>query len=147
MKKAILLLVLFCGLFSINAKAQSTLNTLYKGTIDEKIPVTFYIKTEENPCTADLMYTSMYKYDKSGSWIQLDITQNKKNENQFVLVEHGFSGVMILKKEGANFTGVWISSDSKKQLKVDLKEARMSKKEIENYEDKMEKVNYDNNDC
>lgn len=147
MKKTILLSVIFCVFFFINAKAQSTQTFLYKGTIDGKTSVTFYIKAEENPCTADLMYTSMYRYGKTGSWIQLHITQNKKNENHFVLVEHEFSGVMILKKDGANFNGLWISPDSKKQLKVDLKEVTMTKKEIENYESKMEKLNYENNDC
>lgn len=147
MKKGFFLLAIFFVLSSINAKAQTVIHTLYKGKIDGKIPVTCYIKTEENPCTADLMHTSMYRYDKSGTWIQLDITQNKKNENQFILVEHGFSGVMILKKEGTNFNGLWISPDSKKQLKVELKESKMTKKEIENYETKMEKVNYENNDC
>lgn len=133
--------------FTIATKAQSAKSMLYKGNIDGRIAVTFYIKEEENPCTADIMYTSMYRYDKSGSWIQLDITQNKKNESQFALVEHGFSGVMILKKEGVNFNGIWISPDGKKQLKVTLKEVRMTKKETESYEDKMEKVNYENNDC
>ncbi|MBZ4041290.1 hypothetical protein [Flavobacterium hibisci] len=147
MKKLIILCSVLCMFFAVTTKAQSAKSMLYKGTIDGKIAVTFYIKEEENPCTADLMYTSMYRYDKSGSWIQLDITQNKKNENQLVLVEHGFSGVMILTKEGTNFNGLWISPDSKKQLKVTLKEVRMTKKETETYEDKMEKINYENNDC
>jgi len=147
MKKTILLSVIFCTFFFITAKAQSTQTFLYKGTIDGKTPVTFYIKTEENPCTADLMYTAIYRYDKSGSWIQLDITQNKKSENKFVLVEHGFTGVMILKKESNTFSGLWISPDTKKQLKIDVKEVLMTKKEIENYEKKMEKINYENNDC
>jgi len=146
MKKALLSLLFFLSII-IAANAQSSKSNLYKGTIDGKIAVTFFIKTEENPCTADLMYTAMYRYDKSGSWIQLDITQNTKNENQFALVEHGFTGLMILKKDEATFSGLWISSDSKKQLKVELKEAKMSKKETESYEAKMEKVNYENNDC
>ena len=89
----------------------------------------------------------MYRYDKSKKWIQLNITQNKKKENEFVLVEHGFSGVLILKKTGNTFTGLWISSDAKKQLPVDLKEATMTKKELENFEKTLEKVNYENNDC
>ena len=146
MKKnlSLLLSILFFSL----ADAQSSAKTsLYKGTVDGKTPVTFYIKTEENPCTADLMYTAIYRYDKSGSWIQLDITQNKKSENKFVLVEHGFTGVMILKKESNTFSGLWISPDTKKQLKIDVKEVLMTKKEIENYEKKMEKINYENNDC
>lgn len=147
MKKLILLLSVFCVFICVESKAQSTKSNLYKGTIDGKISVTFYIKEEENPCTGDLMYTSMYRYDKSGSWIQLDITQNQKNVSQFILVEHGFSGVMILKKSETNFNGLWISPDTKKQLKVDLKQVRMAKKEIETYENKMEEVNYQNNDC
>lgn len=145
--KKILSLLLSILFFSL-ADAQSSAKTsLYKGTVDGKTPVTFYIKTEENPCTADLMYTAIYRYDKSGSWIQLDITQNKKSENKFVLVEHGFTGVMILKKESNTFSGLWISPDTKKQLKIDVKEVLMTKKEIENYEKKMEKINYENNDC
>ncbi|MNL37085.1 hypothetical protein D3C87_1592070 [compost metagenome] len=62
-------------------------------------------------------------------------------------MEHGFTGVMILKKDETTFSGLWISSDSKKQLKVELKETKMTKKETESYEAKMEKVNYENNDC
>lgn len=148
MKKVILFFIIcFSFLNHLNAQLQAPAFNLYKGTVDGKTPITVYIKTEENPCTADLMYTSMYRYDKSKKWIQLDITQNKKKENEFVLVEHGFSGVLILKKTGNTFTGLWISSDAKKQLPVDLKEASMTKKELENFEKTLEKVNYENNDC
>jgi hypothetical protein len=146
MKRSVLSLLLCIFFFSL-ANAQSVKTNLYKGTVDGKTPVTFYIKTEENPCNAELQYTAMYRYDKSGSWIQLNITQNTKSENKFVLVEHGFTGVMILKKESNTFSGLWISPDTKKQLKIDVKEALMTNKEIENYEKKMEKINHENNDC
>ncbi|WP_276378504.1 hypothetical protein [Flavobacterium sp. H4147] len=146
MKKVFLLFAIcFSFLNHVNAQQAPVFN-LYKGTLDGKTPVTIYIKTEENPCTADLMYTSMYRY-KSNKWIQLYITQNKKVENEFVMVEHGFSGVLILKITGNTFSGLWISPDAKKQLKIDLKETSMTKKEIESYENAMEKVNYENNDC
>ncbi len=148
MKKALLFLIIcFSFLNRSNAQSQTPVSNLYKGSVDGKTPITFYIKTEENQCTADLMFTAMYRYNKSNNWIQLDITQNKKRENEFVLVEHDFSGVLILKKTGNTYTGLWISSDAKKQLPVDLKEAAMTKKELENYEKIMEKVNYENNDC
>ncbi|MDR6763914.1 hypothetical protein J2Y38_004138 [Flavobacterium sp. 2755] len=148
MKKVILFFIICFSFFNhLNAQSQAPAFNLYKGTVDGKAPITVYIKTEENPCTADLMYTSMYRYDKSKKWIQLNITQNKKKENEFVLVEHGFSGVLILKKTGNTFTGLWISSDAKKQLPVDLKEATMTKKELENFEKTLDKVNYENNDC
>lgn len=146
MKRSVLSLLLCIFFFSL-ANAQSVKTNLYKGTVDGKTPVTFYIKTKENPCNAELQYTAMYRYDKSGSWIQLNITQNTKSENKFVLVEHGFTGVMILKKESNTFSGLWISPDTKKQLKIDVKEALMTNKEIENYEKKMEKINHENNDC
>lgn len=148
MKKTILFFIICFSFFThLNAQSQAPVSSLYKGTIDGKVPVTVYIKTEESPCTADLVFTAMYRYNKSNNWIQLDITQNSKKENEFVLVEHNFSGVLILKKTGNTFTGIWISSDAKKQLNVDLKEATMTKKELENYEKTMEKVNYENNDC
>lgn len=147
MKKALLFFILSFSFLSHSQTQSSPATNLYKGTVDGKTPITVYIKTEENPCTADLMYTSMYRYNKSNKWIQLDVTQNVKNENEFVLVEHGFSGVLILKKTGNAFTGLWISSDTKKQLKVDLKEAVMTKKELENHEKTLEKVNYENHDC
>lgn len=148
MKKVIFFIAIcFSFLNQLSAQSQTSVSNLYKGTVDGETPITVYIKTEENPCTADLMFTSMYRYNKSNNWIQLNITQGKKKENEFVMVEHGFSGVLILQKNGNTFTGLWISPDTKKQLKVDLKEAAMTKKEIENFEKTMEKVNYENNDC
>lgn len=140
------LIICFSFFNTIQAQTAPTSN-LYKGTVDGKTPITVYIKTEENPCTADLMYTSMYRYNKSKNWIQLNITQNRKAENEFVLVEHGFSGVLILKKIENTFSGLWISPDTKKQLKVELKEVSMTKKELTDFEKTMEKVNYENNDC
>ncbi|MCD0470684.1 hypothetical protein [Flavobacterium sp. JAS] len=148
MKKVILFFTIcFSFLNHLNAQSQTPVSNLYKGTIDGKTPITVYIKTEESPCTAELMFTSMYRYNKSNKWIQIYPTQNKKVENEFVMVEHGFSGVLILKKTGNTFTGLWISPDTQKQLKVDLKEVSMTKKEIESFEKTMEKVNYENNDC
>lgn len=148
MKKIIFFIAIcFSFLNQISAQSQTSASNLYKGTVDGKTPITVYIKTEENPCTADLMYTSMYRYNKSNNWIQLNVTQGKKKENEFIMVEQGFSGVLILQKNGNSFTGLWISPDTKKQLKVELKEAAMTKKESENFEKTMEKVNYENNDC
>lgn len=142
-----MLFIICFSLFNTLQGQNAPISNLYKGTVDGKTPITVYIKTEENPCTADLMFTSMYRYNKSKNWIQLDISQNFKNENDFIMVEHGFSGVLLLKKTGTNFSGLWISPDAKKQLKVDLKEASMNKKELENFEKTLEKVNYENNDC
>ena len=146
MKKIILLLTVFCAFISFDSKAQSFKSNLYKGTIDGKISVTFYIQEEESASPGKIIYYSMYRYNKSGSWIQLQTTQNQNNVNQFVLVEDGFSGVMVLKKNETNFNGLWISPNTKKQLKVELKQVRLSKKEMEIYKNKMSEVS-SYNDC
>ena len=63
------------------------------------------------------------------------------------MVEYRFTGVLILKKEGKNFSGLWVSPDGKRQLKTVFKEVPMTKIEKENYENKMEQLNYENYDC
>jgi hypothetical protein len=147
MKKAIsFVIICFTFINQLTAQSQAPFSNLYKGTVDGKTPVTFYIKATENQCTADLSYVAIYRY-KSNKWLHLDITQNRKAENEFIMVEHGFSGVLILKKTGNTFSGLWISPDTKKQLKIDLKEVSMTKKEVENYEQTLERVSFENNDC
>lgn len=145
--KKVIFFIAICFSFLNQLSAQATASNLYKGTVDGKTPITLYIQTSENQCNADLSYAAMYRYNKSKNWIQIYPTQNKKKENEFVMVEHNFSGVLILQKNGNTFTGLWISPDAKKQLKVDVKETPMTKKEIENYLQTMERVSFDNNDC
>lgn len=145
--KKVIFFIAICFSFLNQLSAQTTASNLYKGTVDGKTPITLYIQTSENQCNADLSYAAMYRYNKSKNWIQIYPTQNKKKENEFVMVEHNFSGVLILQKSGNTFTGLWISPDAKKQLKVDVKETPMTKKEIENYLQTMERVSFDNNDC
>lgn len=145
--KKVIFFIAICFSFLNQLSAQTTASNLYKGTVDGKTPITLYIQTSENQCNADLSYAAMYRYNKSKNWIQIYPTQNKKKENEFVMVEHNFSGVLILQKSGNTFTGLWISPDAKKQLKVDVKETPMTKKEIENYQQTMERVSFDNNDC
>ncbi|MDY0987194.1 hypothetical protein BSF41_13350 [Flavobacterium sp. ACN2] len=145
--KKVIFFIAICFSFLNQLSAQTPASNLYKGTVDGKTPITLYIQTSENQCNADLSYAAMYRYNKSKNWIQIYPTQNKKKENEFVMVEHNFSGVLILQKSGNTFTGLWISPDAKKQLKVEVKETPMTKKEIENYQQTMERVSFDNNDC
>lgn len=145
--KKVIFFIAICFSFLNQLSAQTTASNLYKGTVDGKTPITLYIQTSENQCNVDLSYAAMYRYNKSKNWIQIYPTQNKKKENEFVMVEHNFSGVLILQKSGNTFTGLWISPDTKKQLKVEVKETPMTKKEIENYQQTMERVSFDNNDC
>lgn len=140
--KKIFLLIFLLSIFSLNA--QNVKTYLYKGVVDSR-PVTLFVTSSYNECIADLSYMGMYKYDKISNWLQLDITTNGKNH--FIMVEYGFSGVMILKKDKNSFSGIWISPDTKKQLRVELKEQVLSPKQSKELEDKLENVNYENYDC
>ncbi|MBT0549514.1 hypothetical protein [Riemerella anatipestifer] len=117
---------------------------LYKGMMDRKTPITMYLQSEDNGCTGDLYYMGMYSYG-SDRWIQLDINNNDRN--QFVLVEEGLTGVLMLQKTKKGFSGLWISPDTKKQLKVELVQEKLQPKEKEVYEQKLENLNYENHDC
>ncbi len=139
-----ILLILTITIFSVSLHAQSN-PTLYKGTMNGKMPITLFIQAIENGCGGDPYYDAMYQYDKVSNWLQLSVTERVKQ--QFAMVEEGFTGLMIVKKEGDMMNGTWISPDGKKQIPVELKKVTMSKKEIESYQDKMEKLNYENHDC
>jgi len=143
--KKIITVLLFSFFIIHTAKAQQAKTYFYKGTVDGKMPITLYLKAEENACTPDLNYTGMYQYDKVSNWLQVNITQNEKK--QFVMVEYGFTGVLILSQTPTSFEGLWISPDAKRQLKVKFKKVPLTSKEIKTYENKMEQLNYENNDC
>jgi len=130
---------------TIQTFGQNSNSYLYKGKIDGKMPITMYLKSQNNDCTAELVYDGMYKYNNVSNWLQLEISQN--NKNQFIFTEHGFTGVLILQKTKDGFKGIWISPDTKRQLKVELQKQILNKKDKETYEEKFEKVNYENNDC
>ncbi|MEG0929104.1 hypothetical protein [Chryseobacterium sp.] len=139
-----ILFILTITIFSISLNAQSN-PTLYKGTINGKMSITLFIQAIENGCGGDPYYDAMYRYDKVSNWLQLSVTEGVKQ--QFAMVEEGFTGLMIVKKEGDMMNGTWISPDGKKQIPVELKKVTISKKEMENYQDRIEKLNYENHDC
>ncbi|RYZ46655.1 MAG: hypothetical protein EOP49_22980 [Sphingobacteriales bacterium] len=124
--------------------AQKVKSTLYKGSIDN-MPVTLYLKTIPNECGAPDNYMAMYRYDKKSNWLQLEVATNE--QHNWCMTEVGFTGVMILKTAAQTATGIWISPDGKRQLKVSLKQQPMADPEQKKMEDKLEQVNYENNDC
>ena len=140
----ILTIILFI-LISNLTFGQNTNSYLFKGKIDGKMPITMYLKSEDNSCTTKLNYQGMYKYNGVSNWLQLEISQNDKD--QFIFTEYNFTGVLILQKTKDGFNGIWISPDTKKQLKVELKKEILTEKEKQIYEEKFEKVNYENYEC
>lgn len=143
MLKQILLTLTFTISF-ISLHAQNS-STLYKGMVNGKMPITLFLESVENGCGGDPYYNAMYRYEKVSNWLQLSVTEGVKQ--QFAMVEEGFTGLMILKKDGDVMNGTWISPDGKKQIPVELKKVTINKKEMESYQDRMEKLNYENHDC
>lgn len=129
----------------LTVKAQEVQPEVYEGKMNGEIPITLYLQSYENGCTTDIMYDGMYKYNGKSEWLQLKITTN--DNSQFILVEYRFTGVMILKKGDNSFDGIWISPDSKRQLKVNLHKVENSEEKMNALRDKFEEVNYENNDC
>ena len=125
--------------------SQDIQSEVYKGKMDGKTPLTLYVQSYENECTTDIMYDGMYKYNGKSEWLQLNITSNYNS--QFVLVEYGFTGVLILKKGANGFDGIWISPDSKKQLPVNFQKVEIPSDKMETIQNEFEEVNYVNHDC
>lgn len=142
MKIIIKILFIFTSLisFSQNEKSQ-----LFKGNINENLPITLYLKIEQNDCTGKDYIYGMYKYKNSSNWLLLSVEYNEKG--QYILVEENFTGALILNKKEDNLEGLWISPDYKKQLKVQLTQNKLSKKESELYLEILDKLNYEMNDC
>lgn len=132
-------------LLTLSLHAQELESTLYEGKMNDDMSISLFLKAREHECNTDIVYSGMYKYNGVSKWLQLDITSN--DTMQFVLVEHGFTGLMILEKTSTGFEGTWISPDAKRQFKVALKKVLVPKEKMEEHEDLYEEVNYNNYDC
>lgn len=145
MKPLITLLILAFFSFSFSQRIIS--QEFYEGKIDGKNEISLYFKVHENGCpTTEMNAIYKYKSNKTGEWILLDVFF-KEGKNQYTLVEHFNTGILILKKENGTLKGLWISPDGKKQLKVELKKVNVSKTGIENLEKALENENYEAHDC
>ncbi|MCW1963766.1 hypothetical protein [Chryseobacterium viscerum] len=143
MFRQILFILVFTMTF-LSLQAQNS-STLYKGTINGKMPITLFFQSVDSDCGSGVYYNAMYKYEKVSNWLELNVTEGV--QKQFSMVEEHFTGLMIIKKEGDMMNGIWISPDGKRQLPVQLKKVTISSKEMEGYQNKMEQVNYENHDC
>ena len=146
MKSKIATFVLF--LLSTYAYSQKVISQeLYEGKIDDKIEISLYLKLAENGCPT--IYSEgiyKYKFNKNKEWILFNITFSE-SQNQFTMVEHFNTGILLLKRENNQLIGLWISPDGKKQLKVELKKVKINPKLIETLENALDNENYQANDC
>ena len=116
----------------------------YRGTLGER-RIELYLAEREQPCNGEPMYHGMYRYDGNPGWLQLQVTANAKR--QFVMVEDGFSGVLMLKEAGQGLSGEWTSPDQARRWPVTLRRRPLDAKGVEALEDAHEKLNHRNNDC
>lgn len=133
--------------FSIFAQEKPLLQ-LYSGEIDGKIPVTLVLEGVLDPCNGEHKYRGIYTYQKDlhrEKWLLLAVDYNDKG--QYVMVETGVSGVLILQQSESGFTGTWISPDGKTLRKVTLRKQAIPAAREEFFLDALEHTNYRYNDC
>lgn len=116
----------------------------YRGTLGPR-KIELYLAQREKPCNGQAIHHGMYRYDGRKPWLQLTVEGNAKR--QFVMVEHGFTGVLLLKADGTALTGEWISPDQTRRLPVRVERQRIDAGQVRALEDAHEAVNYSNNDC
>ena len=119
---------------------------LYEGKLGNS-EVTLYLKIAEDGCPR-VYAAGIYKYkqNKTDDWLLLDIIFSEA-KNQFTMVEHYNTGVLLLTRNEGTLKGIWIAPDGKKQLEVNLSKSKISAQDIEKLEDKLESENYSANDC
>ena len=121
---------------------------LYKGTLDSTINIQLYLNEQESPCGGDItMLSAMYKYDNQNKWILLEVTRDRQKKF-FCMVEDNFSGVLFLKESENDFSGQWISPDTNKQLKIELKKIDVDNTTIEKLDEILfDDLIYNKYDC
>ena len=145
MKLNLIAFLLFITNFTFGQDSIIT-QELYEGKLGSK-DITLYLKMAEDGCPR--VYPSgiyKYKQNKTDNWLLLDIIFSD-SKNQFTMVEHYNTGVLLLTRSGGTLKGIWISPDGKKQLEVTLSKSKISTQDIEKLEDKLESENYSANDC
>jgi ATP-dependent protease HslVU (ClpYQ) ATPase subunit len=128
--------------------------SLYKGTLNGTIKILLYITEQQNPCGGNLtILNGMYKYENQEKWILLNITLDKQKKN-YCMVEDNFTGVLFLEENNDSFTGSWLSKDTKKQFKVELKDQLLDVKFAKDHTtiEKLDEILFDDllfnkNDC
>lgn len=126
------------------AAAQEVKQYFYQGTVANRA-VRFYLKQLPNNCGGSDTYQAMYQYGKGKNWIEL--MNQTDDKGVFCFTEIRFTGVLILKKSAKGMQGIWISPDTKRQLKVNLTLQKLTQKDTEELEDRLEVTHYENFDC
>jgi hypothetical protein len=95
---------------------------LFKGTINHKIKITFYLEGLNEGTNADPVIGS-YQYDKGKGYILLN--GHKNNDGDISLIELSsvnFTGTFLGTFKKNKITGRWISANQKEDYPFDLTE-------------------------
>ena len=148
MKRIAILTLFLCFLGISTTTAQGTgTPQLYEGSIDGKLLITMYLVAKDNACGGDVDYQGIYRYNKSSidNWLLLDIDHNAAG--QFVMVEVGLSGILLLQKNAEGFSGVWLHPNGVTRKKVMLKKKKMTDAQIKQHDQFLDDTNYRYYDC
>ncbi|WP_020526247.1 hypothetical protein [Flexithrix dorotheae] len=122
--------------------------TLYKGTLNETVNISLYINEQDHPCGGNLtILNAMYKYDNQEKWILLNVTTDKQKK-KYCMIEDNFTGSLFLEEDGNFLNGKWISPNTEKQFKIELKKVELDNSSVENLDEILfDDLLYNKNDC
>ncbi|MFK7809425.1 MAG: hypothetical protein AB8F74_16595 [Saprospiraceae bacterium] len=131
-----------------NTSSEFIRAVLFKGTLNEKLEISLYLKEEGHPCGGNMTtINAMYKYNHQDKWILLSVSTDKQKEN-YCMVEDNFTGLLLLEENEGFFNGSWISPDAKKQFKIELGKVELNKSTAEQLDEILfDDLLYNKNDC
>ncbi|MDY3319906.1 hypothetical protein PG637_10910 [Riemerella anatipestifer] len=107
---------------------------LYKGTINNTIKITLYLRGLDEGINADPIIGT-YKYDNKKNYILLNGYRN--NDGNISLVEFStanFSGTFLGTLSENRIVGKWISANQKKNYAFELTEVVAKKEQLNNFQ-------------
>lgn len=106
---------------------------LYKGTINHKIKITFYLERLNEGTNADPIIGS-YKYDKGKSYILLNGHKNNGGDVSLVeLSSANFTGTFLGTLKKNKITGRWISANQKEDYPFELTEVVANQAQLNDF--------------
>lgn len=115
---------------------------VYKGTVGSR-KVTLWL-SDDFGCGPG-QYNAMYRYEGMSKWLLLAAAQN--GQGNYCMTESRFTGVLLLTRNKASFTGYWLSPDRRKQLPVTLRAAPADAATLNGMHEQYNKVQEEQDDC
>ena len=126
-------------LFTIFNQTFAQTGKLYKGTIDNKFSITFYLENIDEGTYADPIIGA-YKYENKKEYSLLNGFKNKDGNISLVeLSTANFSGTFLGTLNENIIIGKWISANQNRTFSFDLKEIVATKKQLTEFRNAIER--------